>query len=96
MTLSLPELRVLSQAHAVAMRAKCGLVRLPEALALADDALRLLPAECPVHRAAVDFAASARTHGRQPGPLAEAGEALQMAVRRTLWPIPSERSDLNG
>lgn len=96
MTRSLPELRVLSAAHAIALRAKCGLLRPVEVEALRGSAETVLTEADPVRVCVLAFAASARDNGRQPVALAAAGADLQRAVHRALWPDASGRSDIHG
>lgn len=95
MSRPLCELRVLSMAHAMALRAKCGVLRREEVAAL-DGALTDLPEDDPVRQPMARFVASARVNGRQPQALALAGADLQQAVRRALWPVESGRSDIHG
>ena len=91
----LAELRVLSMAHAVAMQAKCGVLRTSEIAAL-TGAVAILREDDPARLPVVAFITSTRTHGRQPAALIAAGGTLQQAVRRALWPADQGRSDLHG
>ena len=95
MTRPLDQLRVLSMAHAVALQAKCGVLRREQVAAL-DGAMVVLPQDDPARGPMAEFIASIRMHGRQPAALIAAGGALQQAVRRALWPEASGRSDLHG
>lgn len=95
MSRPLAQLRVLSMAHAVALQAKCGVLRREQVAAL-DGAMAVLPADDPARGPLVDFIASTRAHGRQPAALIAAGADLQQAVRRALWPSDTGRSDLHG
>lgn len=95
MTRPLAQLRVLSMAHAVALQAKCGVLRRDQVAAL-DDAMAVLPQDDPARATMADFIAGVRQHGRQPDQLIAAGTDLQQAVRRALWPVPDGRSDLHG
>ncbi|MGV8987798.1 MAG: hypothetical protein ACOH2H_16110 [Cypionkella sp.] len=98
MTRPLAELRVLSRAHAIALQAKCGLLRREDLAQLCGAAAQHLTDDDPVRLMVSVFAESARTHGRQPHALAAAGTDLQQAVRRALWPVPQDlgRSDIHG
>jgi hypothetical protein len=98
MTRTMAEMRVLSQAHAVALQAKCGLVRRDALEALTGAAMTVLPEDDPVRLRVAAFIASVRLHGRQPVALAQAGDDLQMSVRRALWPTGEDgaRRDIHG
>ena len=95
MTRPLDQLRVLSQAHAVALQAKCAALRQQD-VAILDKACGVLPEDDPMRDAIRSFVTSAATYCRRPQPMIEAGAALQRAVIRALWVAPSDRRDLNG
>ncbi len=88
-------LKVLSQAHVVALRAKCGTLNATGVLALRGMA-EALPGPDPVR---LDVILFADAWPRGPSAAAEIyalGDALQRAVIRHLWSPLLDRVDING
>jgi len=88
-------LQVLSEAHAVALRAKCGTLSAAGAVALGLMA-EGLPAEDPVRRDVAAFVAAWPPARFKAGETWNLGEALQRAVIRHLWAPLLDRVDVNG
>lgn len=91
------EMRVLSQAHAVALAAVAGLNTGLEAAALAEMA-QALPEDHPIRADVARFMAVQGRRFPEVGALQEAGRALRQAVALHLMPVPAGqgRADIHG